>query len=219
VEHGQVWSLPLDEFGYRTPTASDGERVVWRSENVGRLFELLAQVVNLDIQWPKRLLSDVVEPDIQEPKSGGRSTTVTEGHYVTEFSLWWSQTVNSEQKYAQKMVDSTSATKEGSVDSSILFPDVQSVNLVSLVIYICVPDDSVTIINVSKTAWHRRCAANSFWYKQCGHFVPTVGTLRHCTPRLLRSDYSHRSPVNQYLNSTEIHQLSRHTSPIISIAL
>jgi hypothetical protein len=137
VEHGQVWSLPLDEFGYRTPTSSDGERVLWRSENVGRLFELLTQVVNLDIQWPKRLLSDVVMRDIQEPKSGDRSTTVTEGNYVTESSFWQSQTVNSEQKDAQKMIDSTSAAKEESVGSLILFPNVQSVNLVSFVVSLC----------------------------------------------------------------------------------
>jgi hypothetical protein len=71
VEYGQVWSLPLDEFGYRTPTSSDGEKVVWRSENVGKLFELLSEVVNLDVQWPK---------------SEGRCTTVTEGNYVTELS-------------------------------------------------------------------------------------------------------------------------------------
>ncbi|PMD18514.1 hypothetical protein NA56DRAFT_245110 [Hyaloscypha hepaticicola] len=137
VEHGQVWSLPLDEFGYRTPTSSDGERVVWRSENVGRLFELLTQVVKLDIQWPKKHLSDVVEQEIHEPKSGGRSTTVTEGNYVTDSSFWRSQTVNSEQRDAQKMIDSTSAAKEESVGSLILFPNVQSVNLVSFVVSLC----------------------------------------------------------------------------------
>ncbi len=134
VEHGQVWSLPLDEFGYRTPTSSDGERVVWRSENVRQLFESLTQVVNLDIQWPKRLLSDVMERDIQEPRSGGRSATVTEGNHVTESSSWQSSIGNSKQKDTQKMIDSTSAANKGSL---VLFPNVQIVNLVSCLVSLC----------------------------------------------------------------------------------
>lgn len=104
---------------------------------MGILFELLTRVVKLDIQWPKRHLSDLVEREIHEPKSGGRSTTMTEGNYVTDSSFWRSQTVNSEQRDAQKMIDSTSAAKEESVGSLILFPNVQSVNLVSFVVSLC----------------------------------------------------------------------------------
>lgn len=122
VEHGQVWSPALDEFGYRTPTSTVDERVVWRSENVGRLFAILSQVVNLDIQGPR---------------SGGRSITVTEGNYMTESSSWRSQTVNAKQEEARKMIDSTSAANEESLAFFILFPNVQSVNLVSLVISLC----------------------------------------------------------------------------------
>jgi hypothetical protein len=182
VEHGQVWSLALDVFGYRTPTSTVGERVVWRSEHVGRLFELLSQVLNLDIQGSR---------------SGGRSTTVTEDKYMANSSSW--RTVNAkeeEARAAREMIDSTSAPNEDSLASLILFPNVQSVNLVSHVISQC-SRCSVTIINASKIAWHRRCAANSIWRKQCGYFVPTTRTLRHCTPRLLRSDYSPMSPVNR----------------------
>jgi hypothetical protein len=123
IEHGQLWSLALDQFGYRTPTSSVGERVVWRSEHVGRLFELLSQVVNLDIQGSR---------------SGGRSTTVTEDKYIANSSSW--RTVNAkeeETRAARKMIDSTSAPDEESLASLILFPNAQSVNLVSLVIFLC----------------------------------------------------------------------------------
>jgi len=50
VENGQVWSVALDNSGFRAPTSLDGERVVWSSGNIGKLFERLTQVVNLDIE-------------------------------------------------------------------------------------------------------------------------------------------------------------------------
>lgn len=90
---------------------------------MGRLFELLSQVVNLDIQGSR---------------SGGRSTTVTEDKYIANSSSW--RTVNAkeeETRAARKMIDSTSAPDEESLASLILFPNAQSVNLVSLVIFLC----------------------------------------------------------------------------------
>ncbi|KAE9368283.1 hypothetical protein N431DRAFT_428127 [Stipitochalara longipes BDJ] len=50
VENEQVWSVALDNSGFRAPTSSHGERVVWSSGNVGKLFERLTEVVNLDIE-------------------------------------------------------------------------------------------------------------------------------------------------------------------------
>jgi hypothetical protein len=90
---------------------------------MGRLFELLSEVVNLDIQGSR---------------SGGRSTTVTEDIYMANSSSW--RTVNAkeeEARAARKMIDSTSAPNEDSLASLILFPNAQSANLVSLVIFLC----------------------------------------------------------------------------------
>jgi len=54
VEKEQVWSVALDTSGFRTPSSSNGERVVWSSANVGRLFERLTQVVSLDMEYANR---------------------------------------------------------------------------------------------------------------------------------------------------------------------
>ena len=51
LEYEQVWTVALGKFGFSAPISSQGERVVWRSEDVGKLFQSLTQVVKLDIQW------------------------------------------------------------------------------------------------------------------------------------------------------------------------
>lgn len=55
VENEQVWSVLLDESGFRVPTSLAGERVVWSSGNVGKVFERLTQVTSLDIEGPNRI--------------------------------------------------------------------------------------------------------------------------------------------------------------------
>ena len=49
LENEQVWSVFVGLNDSRLP-----QRLVWRSTDVGKLFEALNQVVNLDIEWPNR---------------------------------------------------------------------------------------------------------------------------------------------------------------------
>jgi hypothetical protein len=51
LEYQQVWTVALGKSGFSAPMSLQDERVVWRSEDVGKLFQSLTQVVKLDIQW------------------------------------------------------------------------------------------------------------------------------------------------------------------------
>jgi hypothetical protein len=68
VEYEQIWSVACNDYAFRPectpPTSLQTERVVWRSsENVGKLFECLTQVVNLDVEWANRSGGMIVVPE------------------------------------------------------------------------------------------------------------------------------------------------------------
>jgi hypothetical protein len=62
VENGQVWSLEPTGSDSAGPISPQGERVVWNSANVWRLFEHLTQVVNLDIECANGIGGELAIP-------------------------------------------------------------------------------------------------------------------------------------------------------------
>lgn len=55
VEHEHIRSTACYDHKDWAPPPSQANRIVWRSsETVGKLFESLTQVVNLDIEWANR---------------------------------------------------------------------------------------------------------------------------------------------------------------------
>jgi hypothetical protein len=64
VEYGQIWSVACYDHGNLAPASWQAERVVWRSsEHVGKLFEGLTQVVNLDVEWANRMGGILAVPE------------------------------------------------------------------------------------------------------------------------------------------------------------